>query len=75
MSEWKLGYDIGGTKCAAILEKVSDNKISVVEKASVDGNAYQRRSKEYHRPGGKARFETTVRNAGTCLEQPCSGHC
>lgn len=33
MSEWKLGYDIGGTKCAAILGKVSDNKISVVEKA------------------------------------------
>ena len=34
MSEWKLGYDIGGTKCAAILGKVSDNKISVVEKSS-----------------------------------------
>ncbi len=33
MSEWKLGYDIGGTKCAVILGKVSDNKISVVEKA------------------------------------------
>ena len=45
MSEWKLGYDIGGTKCAAILGKVSDNKISVVEKAAVDGNVDQRRSK------------------------------
>lgn len=32
MEEWKLGFDIGGTKCAAILGKVSGNTISVVEK-------------------------------------------
>ena len=32
MSEWKLGYDIGGTKCAAILGKINGASISVVEK-------------------------------------------
>ena len=38
------------------------------QRTAVDGNAYQRRSKEYHRLGGKARFETAVCNAGTGLE-------
>lgn len=32
MSNWKLGFDIGGTKCAAILGKIDGRKISVVEK-------------------------------------------
>ena len=32
MEEWKLGFDIGGTKCAAILGKVNGEMISVVEK-------------------------------------------
>ena len=32
MSQWKFGFDIGGTKCAAILGKVSGDEITVVEK-------------------------------------------
>ena len=32
MEEWKLGFDIGGTKSAAILGKVNGEMISVVEK-------------------------------------------
>ena len=32
MDEWKLGFDIGGTKCAAILGKVNGDIITVVEK-------------------------------------------
>ena len=33
MEQWKLGFDIGGTKCAAILGKICGDSITVVEKA------------------------------------------
>lgn len=32
MSEWKIGLDIGGTKCAAILGEIFDDKIQVLGK-------------------------------------------
>ena len=32
MTEWKLGFDIGGTKCAAILGKIDGDAITVVDK-------------------------------------------
>ena len=32
-TDWKLGFDIGGTKCAAVLGKICDDSITVVEKA------------------------------------------
>ena len=32
MEEWKLGFDIGGTKCAAILGKINGDQITVVDK-------------------------------------------
>ena len=32
MEEWKLGFDIGGTKCAAILGKADGGEITVVAK-------------------------------------------
>ena len=32
MSEWKIGFDIGGTKCVAILGKIDGATITVVEK-------------------------------------------
>ena len=52
-------------------EPVPSLSLQWVSNASV----HQRRSKEYHRLGGKARLETAVCNAGTRLEQPCAGHC
>lgn len=33
MSEWRIGYDIGGTKCAVILGKIDRDQISVVDKS------------------------------------------
>lgn len=32
MSSWKIGFDIGGTKCATILGKVDKDSIEVIEK-------------------------------------------
>ena len=33
MEKWLLGFDIGGTKCAAILGKEDNGKITVVKKS------------------------------------------
>lgn len=33
MEDWKIGFDIGGTKCAAILGKIQDGTIEVVKKS------------------------------------------
>ena len=36
MELWLLGFDIGGTKCAAILGKTDGKNIETVEKKSVE---------------------------------------